>query len=154
MAPGSRPRTQTPGLAFAQIAEARQPFGPHTGLRVVYITKLQRSHTATARHLARPAPDGTFTTELSCAGSLPTQVGHDYRSIRFTPDRTFTGCSVSLVGCTLFFFYTASAVANDDPPSPQRLPPSLQKLRRTGWRTDESSNMLPICYFLCYRLSR
>ena len=66
------------------------------------LTKLQRSHTAAAHHLASPAPDGTFTTELSGAGSLPTQVGHDYRNVRFTPDRTFTGCSVSLVGWMLY----------------------------------------------------
>jgi hypothetical protein len=65
------------------------------------LTKLQRSHTATARHLACPAPDGTFTTELACPGSLPGQVGHDYRNVRLIPDRTFTGCSASLVGCTV-----------------------------------------------------
>ena len=73
---------------------------PHTGLRVVPFTKLQRSHTATARHLACPAPDGTYTTELACLGSLQRQVGHRYRNVRLIPDRTFTGCSVSLVGCT------------------------------------------------------
>ena len=64
------------------------------------LTELQRSHTAAARHLACPAPDGTFTTELACLESLQRQVGHDYRSVRLTPDRTLTGCSSSLVGCT------------------------------------------------------
>src|SRR5258706_1624813 len=63
-------------------------------------TKLQRSLNATARPLACPAPDRTFTTELACAESLQTQVGYDYRNVRLAPDRTFTGCSVSLVGCT------------------------------------------------------
>ena len=85
-----------------------RPFGrgsatmlyPHTGPRVVGLTKLQRSHHAAARHLACPAPDGAFTTELACPGSLQRQVGHDYRNIRLIPDRTFTGCSVSFVGCT------------------------------------------------------
>jgi hypothetical protein len=64
------------------------------------LTKLQRSLYAAARHLARPAPDGTFTTELACPGSLPGQVGHHYRNVRLIPDRTCTGCPVSLVGCT------------------------------------------------------
>ncbi len=44
-------------------------FDPHTGLRVVALTKLQRSLYAAARHLARPAPDGTFTIELTCPES-------------------------------------------------------------------------------------
>jgi len=64
------------------------------------LTKLQRSHTAAARALARPAPDGTFTAELARAESLPRRVGHDYRNVRLIPDRTFTGCSARLVGCT------------------------------------------------------
>ena len=63
-------------------------------------TKLQRSLNAAARHLACPAPDGTFTTELACAESPPTQVGHDYRNVRLIPDRTRTGCSGSFMGCT------------------------------------------------------
>src|SRR5215204_1356536 len=85
-----------------------RPFGrgsatmlyPHTGPRVVAFTKLQRSLNAAARHLACPAPDGAFTTELACPGSLQRQVGHHYRNVRLIPDRTFTGCSVSFVGCT------------------------------------------------------
>ena len=64
------------------------------------LTKLQRSPTAAARALARPAPDGTFTAELARAGSLPHRVGHDYRNVRLIPDRTFTGCSARFVGCT------------------------------------------------------
>jgi len=94
------PTNQITDLAFAHFPEARQPCAPHTGLRVVCVTKLQRSLNAAARQLAGPAPDGTFTTELACPGSLHGQVGYDYRSVRFTPDRTCTGCSVSLVGCT------------------------------------------------------
>jgi hypothetical protein len=96
----NRARIQTPGLAFAHLEGARQPCDPHTGLRVVDFTKLQRSHTAAARHLVRPAPDGTFTTELACPGSLRAQVGYNYRNVRLIPDRTLTGCSDSLVGCT------------------------------------------------------
>ena len=91
---------QITDLAFTHLIEVRQPFAPHTGLRVGDFTKLQRSHTAAARHLACPAPDGTFTTELACPGSLQGQVGHHYRNVRFIPDRTRTGCSVSFVGCT------------------------------------------------------
>ena len=73
---------------------------PHTGPRVVALTKLQRSLNAAARPLACPAPDGAFTTELAGPGSLQRPVGHDYRNVRLIPDRTFTGCSVSFVGCT------------------------------------------------------
>ena len=91
---------QITDLAFAHLAEARQPYCPHTRLRVVGFTKLQRSHNAAARQLACPALDGAFTTELACPGSRHRQVGHDYRNIRLIPDRTCTGCSVSLVGCT------------------------------------------------------
>jgi hypothetical protein len=87
-------------FAFAKSEAARQPQDPHTGLRVADLTRLQRSLHAAARQLASPAPDGTFTTELACAGSLQTQVGHDYRNVRLIPDGTFTRCSSSLVGCT------------------------------------------------------
>jgi hypothetical protein len=61
---------KTPGLAFAHLEEARQPYDPPTGLRVADLTKLQRSLNAAARQLACPAPDGTFTTELACVESL------------------------------------------------------------------------------------
>jgi hypothetical protein len=88
------------GFAFAKAEEARQPHDPHTGLRVADLTRLQRSLHAAARQLASPAPDRTFTTELACAGSLQTQVGHDYRNVRLIPDGTFTRCSRSFVGCT------------------------------------------------------
>jgi len=64
-------------------------------------TKLQRSLNAAARHFACPTPDGTFTTELACVGSLQTQVGYDYKSVRLALDRTLTGRSGSLVGCTV-----------------------------------------------------
>jgi len=37
---------------------------PHTGLRVVGFTKLQRSHTAAARHLACPTPEGLLQPSL------------------------------------------------------------------------------------------
>jgi hypothetical protein len=66
----NRARIQTPGLAFTQLEEARQPYNPHTRLRVVDFTKLQRSLNAAARHLAGPALDGAFTTELADATSL------------------------------------------------------------------------------------
>jgi hypothetical protein len=59
----------TLGLAFAKSEQARQPFDPHTGLRVADFTRLQRSLHAAARQLASPAPDRTFTTELPCAKS-------------------------------------------------------------------------------------
>jgi hypothetical protein len=64
-------------------------------------TKLHRSLDVAARHFACPTPDGTFTTELACAGSLQTQVGYDYKGVRLALDRTLTGRSGSLVGCTV-----------------------------------------------------
>ena len=91
---------QTADLAFTCLIEVRQPFGSTHRTTGGDLTKLQRSHTAAARHLARPAPGGTFTTELACPGSLQRQVGHHYRNVRFIPDRTRTGCSASFVGCT------------------------------------------------------
>jgi hypothetical protein len=83
-------------------APSKIPYGGFSPVRLQTRLKLQRSLNAAARHLAGPALDGTFTTELelACTGALRAQVGHDYRNIRFIPDRTLTGCSVSLVGCT------------------------------------------------------
>ncbi len=63
-------RACAPDLAFTHPVGVRQPLDPHTGLRVVVLTKLQHSLNAAAWNLAGPAPDGTFTTELACARSL------------------------------------------------------------------------------------
>ncbi len=94
------PTNQITDLAFTSLIKVRQPFGSTHRTTGGDFTKLQRSHTAAARHLACPAPGGTFTTELACPGSLHRQVGHHYRNVRFIPGRTRTGCSVSFVGCT------------------------------------------------------
>ena len=99
---GSRksPTNLNSWLGLRPLGRDSATIWPHTGLRVEVLTKLQRSHTAAARHLASPAPGGTFTTELARPGSLQGQVGHDYRNVRFIPDRTRTGCSARFVGCT------------------------------------------------------
>lgn len=97
---GDPPTNQITDLAFARLTGARQPYLSAHRFTCGDFTELQRSLNATARLLACPAPVGTFTTELACPGSLHGQVGYHYRSVRLTPDRSFTGCSVSLVGCT------------------------------------------------------
>ena len=63
-------RACTPGLAFAHPVRARQPHFPHFRTTCGLLTKRQHSLNAAARNLACPAPDRTFTTELTCGRSL------------------------------------------------------------------------------------
>lgn len=63
-------RVCTPGLAFAHPVRARQPHLPHFRTSCGLLTKRQHSLNAAARHLASPAPVGTFTAELACGWSL------------------------------------------------------------------------------------
>ncbi len=62
-------RACTPGLAFAHPVRARQPQSPHIRTTCGLLTKRQHSLNAAARHLASPAPVGTFTAELACVRS-------------------------------------------------------------------------------------
>jgi hypothetical protein len=87
-------------LAFAHSAGARQPLGPHTGLRVVSLTKLHHSLYVAARHLACPASGQDFYDRAFVRSIALPHVGYDYMNSRFVHDQTFTGYSGSLVGCT------------------------------------------------------
>jgi len=97
-APTDEPARLT--LAFTHPVGVRQPLAPHTGLRVVCLTKLQHSLNAAARNLACPA-SGRDVYDRACVRRIaPPHVGYDYMNSRLIHGRTRTGCSDSIMGCT------------------------------------------------------
>ena len=93
-------RACAPDWAFTHPVGVRQPLAPHTGLRVVCFTKLQRSLNAAARNLACPA-SGRDVYDRACVRQIAlSHVGYDYMNSRLIHGRTLIGCSDSLMGCT------------------------------------------------------
>ena len=95
------PTNQIPGLAFAHLPEARQPFSPthRTTCGTFYEAATFTYRCGPPACLPRSGRDFYYRACLRRVAS--SQVGYHYRNVRFIPDRTLTGCSVSLVGCTV-----------------------------------------------------
>jgi hypothetical protein len=87
------------GLAFARLIKARQPYfsthRPTCGDPYEAATFAYRC----GPPACWPRPGRDFYNRACLRRVASTQVGYDYRNVRFIPDRTSTGCSVSFVGC-------------------------------------------------------
>ena len=81
--------TSSPVIAFAILAQARQPHPTHAGSHVDSVTRLQSSLYATARDLASPSPARTFTIELSPDGSPRSDVDYNYTANNQLPQPDF-----------------------------------------------------------------
>jgi len=94
-------RLQIADLAFTHLPGVRQPYFPtHQSTCGTF------NEAATFALCCGPSScwprSGRDVYSRACATQVTSgYVGYDYTGVRHTRDRTYTGCSVSLVGCTV-----------------------------------------------------